>query len=456
MTTPLGHLDPDTALRVTGRVGTTTTYAVETLDGNESGYVLGSSLVPRDSRGPNLWDLEDGTGAFSPNADGSKDTFDVAAELSEAVDWRLTFTDDGSVLDVVTGSGSELEASWDGEDAGSPVADGSYDWTLEAWDEWGNPPLVETGTVTVDTAAPSLDALSLTTAVPAASFSPNGDGVADGLAFSAGMSEPGDVLAHIENASHHAITDLMADAADETASLAWDGRNSGGSIVADGLYDVAVRARDRAGNVSSNTSRVVAVYGALASVATSAAVFWPHDGDTLARSTRLSFRLIRPATVTWELRRLDGTVVYTRYSGAALAAGTYAFWWAGRDQAGNLLPAGSYVSRVMAGNGTVGIAQAAKVQMNAFAIRSSDATPSRRQRITIYATSAEALRAAPRLRVEEPGLATWNVTMTRTAGLEYKATITLRSSRTGTLRVRVGGYDTQGHYQATTLAMPLG
>jgi hypothetical protein len=227
-------------------------------------------------------------------------------------------------------------------------------------------------------------------------------------------------------------------------------------VVADGFYDVSLRARDLAGNESAETTRTVTLYGALASVATTSSVFFPHDRDQFAPSTRLSFRLNRPATVTWDIRRPDGTVVYTRWSGVALGAGTYAIVWTGRDRAGTLLPAGTYLSRVTATNGTVAIAQSVKVQMNAFAIRVSDATPSRRQRITVYATSAEPLRTAPRLRIEEPGLAAWSAVMTRTTGREYKVTITLRSNRTGTLRLRVGGYDTDGRYQATFLSLPLG
>jgi flagellar hook capping protein FlgD len=456
LTVPQTTLPAGTALRVTARAGTTAVYAVETLDGALSGYVAGSALVPRDSRGPNLWEIDDGTGAFSPNGDSSGDRITLSGRFSEAVDWRLRFSDETGDLGESTGTGTEFSADWDGLVGGNPVVDGSYTWTLEAWDEWGNTPLVETGTVTVDTVAPTIDALSLTTASPAAVFSPNGDGVAETLGFSATTSEPGDVLASIDNSSGIHVVDLTAAAADRSGGLSWNGRNGNGNLVVDGLFDIDVSARDVAGNVGPVETRTVGVYGALTSVASSAVTFWPHDGDTRSPFTTLSFRLLRPATVTWEVRKLDGTVVYTRYADAALAAGSYAFQWRGRDQAGAPVAPGVYIASVRAANATLGTTQSLRFQMNAFAIRSSDSTPRRGQRITIYATSAEWLKSAPRLRVDQPGIGYYMVVMTRVSGQTYRATITLRSSAPGNVRFKVGGYDLGGRYQWTTAVLPLG
>jgi lipopolysaccharide export system protein LptC len=95
------------------------------------------------------------------------------------------------------------------------------------------------------------------------------------------------------------------------------------------------------------------------------------------------------------------------------------------------------------------------VTMNAFSIRSSDTTPARGQTITIYATSGEALNKAPVLSVFQPGITTWSVTMTNTSGRTYRAVIKLKSSSSGQLKLRVGGYDADGHYQKTYLYLPL-
>jgi flagellar hook assembly protein FlgD len=458
MTVPGSLLAADVPLRVTARVGTSTVFAVETLDGAEAGYVAGTSLLPRDSRGPTLWDVDEGTGAFSPNADGSSDRYVLDARFSEEVDWRVRFSDGEDVLEEVTGTGDELTTSWDGIVSGSPVADGEYGWTIEAWDEWGNTPLVETGSLTVDTVAPAIEGVTLAATSPAAVFSPNGDARSDALAFTATTSEPGSVVASIENSLDLAVMTLTAPSPAGSGRITWDGRNSGGNLVVDGLFDIDIAARDRAGNLGTAITRTVGVYGAIASVATSTALFWPHDGDRRAPYATLSFRLLRQATVTWDVRALDGTVVYTRYGSVSLAAGTYSFRWNGRNQGGALVPPGHYVSYVRGTtpSGTVSLAQAARVQLNAFALGSSDVTPARRQRVTITATSAEYLRAAPRVRIEQPGIAAWAATMTKVSPLGYRVTITLKPSSAGTLRLRVGGYDLDGHYQSTGLTLPLG
>jgi flagellar hook assembly protein FlgD len=453
---PLTTLAAGTALRVIARVGTTSTYAVQTLDGSVSGYVAGPSLVPRDSRGPNLWEFDDGVGTFSPNSDGSADTLALSGRFSEEVSWRLTFSNDGGPVGERSGTGSEFATSWDGLDGGSPVADGSYAWTLEASDEWGNAPLAETGTLTVDTVAPTVEGVSLAATTPAAVFSPNADGRGDTISFSANTSEPGTVSAAIENSADLQVVTLSGDAGDGSASITWDGRNHNGNLVVDGLFDIALRARDRAGNLGPPTTRTVGVYAAVSALASSASVFWPHDGDARAPRTTLSFQLGRPATATWEIRKLDGTVVYTRYAGAALPAGTYSFRWSGRNRAGALLPPGTYLSYVRGNNATLGLAQSIRVHMNAFNVRASDATPRRRQRITVYATSAEHLRGLPRVRVIQPGVAPFTVTMTRVSGPDYRAGITLRAGRTGTLRLVVSGYDLDGRFQSTVLRLPLG
>jgi flagellar hook assembly protein FlgD len=412
--------------------------------------------VPRDSRGPNLWQIDDGAGTFSPNGDGSGDSLAFSGRFSEQVEWRLTFSDDTGPVGARTGTGADFTTAWDGLVSGNPVADGSYDWTLEAWDEWGNTPLRETGTITVDTVAPTIDGVSLSGTSPAVVFSPNGDARGDTITFSATASEPGTIQAAIENWSDTPVITLTRTAATGTATVTWDGRNHNGNLVVDGLFDIALRARDLAGNLGPAETRTVGVYAAVSSLATSASVFWPHDGDSRAPHANLSFRLGRSATVTWQIRKLDGTVVYTRYAGTSLPAGTYSFRWSGRDQDGALLPRGTYLSYVHGANATVGLGQSIRVQMNAFAIRTSDATPRRGQRITVYATSAEYLRGAPRVRIEQPGASPWTATMTKVSGRDYRVGITLRSSRTGTLRLRVSGYDLDGRYQSTALSLPLG
>jgi hypothetical protein len=226
-------------------------------------------------------------------------------------------------------------------------------------------------------------------------------------------------------------------------------------MVPDGIYSVRMAPRDVAGNVGARVEQEVGVYTALSAVATSLAVFYPQDGDRLSPYTSLSFALSKPATVTWVVKSSSGTLVRTVYDAAALAAGTHTLRWYGTDDAGVRLPGGAYVSSVRATDGTLAITQTVSVQMAPFAIKSSDATPARGQTVTIYATSGESLSKMPRLSVFQPGIGSWSVAMSHTTGRVYKATIRFKSSSTGQVKLRVGGYDLDGNYQKSYLYLPL-
>src|SRR5204863_112333 len=83
---------------------------------------------------------------------------------------------------------AEAATTWDGLVGGKPAASGVYSWTLRGTDAWENGNATSTGTVVVDTVAPTLTITS-----PAADstpdFSPNGDGIADVLSLTATTSE---------------------------------------------------------------------------------------------------------------------------------------------------------------------------------------------------------------------------------------------------------------------------
>ena len=92
---------------------------------------------------------------------------------------------------------------------------------------------------------------------------------------------------------------------------------------------------------------------------------------------------------------------------------------------------------------------------DAFRISVSDTTPGRGQRVTVTATSAETLDRAPRLRVYQPGIAAWSVTMRKIDTRVYRITVTLKSSRTGTLKLRVSALDDGGRAQTSNRYLPL-
>jgi flagellar hook assembly protein FlgD len=457
---PAAALPLDTRLRVVAAAGTNAAgvaiVQVSGLDSAITGFVLASDLKPRDSRAPVVRTIDDGAGALSPNGDGRQDTLTVQMTLSEVAAWHLTFSSPGGpVLAQTSGSGTAVSGTWAGLSGGTPVPDGSYNWTLTAVDGWSNVMAPRTGLVAVDTAAPAISAVTPADGSPALTFSPNADGKSDTATLGFSVSQAGAVDATVRDGSSTIVRRFSSAANSGAGQTTWDGRNTAGQFVADGLYVVSLAPRDRAGNVGPAVQRTVGVYASLSKVAAAPALRYPQDRDRLAGYTVLSFSLARPATVSWKVLDAAGHEVLHRYSGAALAAGAYSFKWYGLNDAGATVPVGRYTSVVSATDGSLGATLTAPIEFNAFGMKVSDTTPRRGQTITITATSAETLRGAPTLRVKQPGIAAFNVRMVRTSGLTYRVSVRLRSSSRGTVTFRVAGYDIDGRFQGTYLNLPL-
>ena len=77
-------------------------------------------------------------------------------------------------------------------------------------------------------------------------------------------------------------------------------------------------ARDAVGNRGEVVLRPVAVVGLLGYLTNSTKVVYPQDLDRFSKTTTLSFRLSRPATVTWTLRNAAGQVLLTHLDAAPL------------------------------------------------------------------------------------------------------------------------------------------
>jgi flagellar hook assembly protein FlgD len=437
-------------------------FAVSTFDGSISGFMLGSILVPRDSAGPASWTTDDGTSAFSPNGDGSQDSYSLSVRLSESAAWSLAIGDgNGATLATSNGSGDTATITWSGRVGGAAVADGTYRWALHAEDAWNNPALDRSGQLVVDTLAPTLSGVTTlgagvaTLADAVTTFSPNGDGYRDSVGFGVTSSEAGTILGTSRNDANAIVSQVSVGTSPTGATLTWDGRTTSGNVVSDGTYQVEIAARDRAGNVGPAQAHVVAVYGSLGFVKASKSPFFPQDGDKYAATTTFSFNLAAPATVGWTIVNTSGTTVKTIKIGEAFGAGVHSFAWNGRNDLGAFVPRGTYRAVVDATNGSQGSSQSVAVVADAFRIAVSDATPARHQRLTITATTAESLSARPRVTLYQPGIGRYSVTMTRISSGVYRASITLKSSSRGTLRVLVSGKDVAGRSQGSSLYLPL-
>ena len=420
------------------------------------GYMRAADLAPRDSTAPRVTSVDRGAGVVSPNGDSQADTITIDATLSETAAWRIRIQNaEGTTLNESSGNGSTATTTWDGLVDGVAVSDGAYDYVINATDGWSNVAAGTTGGVRVDTAAPSLtDVSPASETVP--TFSPNRDGIRDTVTLNGVTSESGTINVRVRNAADTTVRTFTIAASAGNVAVTWDGKASNGTVVPDGRYDVRLTPVDVARNAGSGVTRSVSVVALVGYVTTSKTLFFPQDLDGVAKGSRLSFTLARPATVTWTIRNAAGTVVATLRDDDALAAGIWSRMFYGRRPDGTMLPTGRYTSHVTATDGTVTGVQAVVFEMNAFKITPSTTTATRGRSITIRAISAEGLSTTPRLYITQPGKATWSVSMTKTATLSYKATVTLKTGGSaGKVTFKVLATDTGGHKQRTYLSLTL-
>jgi flagellar hook assembly protein FlgD len=460
---PQATLPAGTRLRVVDQAVSTTAdgttvplVAVEGVDDPTiTGFMVAGDLAPKDSTAPAIRSLNVGT-AFSPNGDGVWDTATLRGRFTESVAWDLTIRDAAStVLFTASGSGPSFEVAWDGLVDGHAVPDGEYDVTVTADDAWHNGRVTATRTLGVDTVPSHLDAL--TPDVDTAPwFSPNGDGYRDTVTLTATNSEVGSFTVRVRDAGGTLLRKWTVPSDADPTAIVWDGRDSAGRVVADGSYTLRVTPADRWGNGGGAADRTVLVVSALRAVKTSRAAFYPQDGDSLSKTTTLSFALARPMTVTWTVRDSTGAVVVTHLDAVDLPAGTQAWGFNGRTADGTMLPTGHYTSVVTATDGTLTASQAVAFDMEAFVIKPSDTTPGRGQRISVTAISSETLSTRPRVYIYQPGKAVWSVLMTKTATNTYKATFTIKTGgKSGTVSFKVLARDSKGAPNRTVKAYPL-
>jgi flagellar hook assembly protein FlgD len=333
------------------------------------------------------------------------------------------------------------------------TGEGLHTITVSAVDAAGNR-ASQTATFTIDTVAPAVD-LPVPTTPPV--VTPNGDGATETVSLPFSISEPATVTATVTAPDGATVVRTMvAVVAAGPRSFAWDGRTAGGRAVGDGRYTVSVRAVDAAGNVSVPVSVPVDVYGALAAVTRTPALFFPQDGDRLAPKTTVSFRLRAPARVSITILDGAGAIVRTVMTDRAYRAGRVTWAWNGKLANGTFVPRGFYRIVVRATNGTQAATQSVLVQADAFRISTTATTVVTGTAFTVTATSAEPLVTAPVVVVRQPGVRAWTVTMRRISTGRWSARIVPRAGGTpGSMSLTVRARDAAGRTNSSVVNLTV-
>ncbi len=240
----------------------------------------------------------------SPNFDGVQDDLDLPLAITDrryVMGYRLVIEDDAGnqvreirnkddrpenrgfqklidrLLYVDTGIAVPESVRWDGTgDDGAPVADGTYRYYLEAWDDNANLATTATSTVVVDTMPPAVDA-----AATDLIFSPNDDGNKDTLPIAQSGSSEDRWEAEV-TAQDGTVIATFAWAEASPPAFEWDGRATDGTLAPDGVYRYRIASVDRAGNRTETgiTNIIIDTQATPISVSIDDGVFSPNgDGE---------------------------------------------------------------------------------------------------------------------------------------------------------------------------------
>ncbi len=292
---------------------------------------VGAFGVTVDTTAPVVKSASASSTLVSPNGDGTRDTVRLSMTSTGATRWALLIASPAGTIRTASGSGGSIGFTWRGyRNDGRRAPDGRYTATLGVIDAAGNKAR-RSFTLTVDTTAPVIS----TAAAPAA-FSPNGDGDRDTTRLSWSANERATGVVKVLHGSTLVRSWTVRSAS--SGAVAWDGRNASGKRVGDGRYTLRVELTDAAGNRRVATRAVVV--DRTAGFLRWSRSFYPQDGDALAPTSTLSWRLARDARTTLRLYDASGALVRTVWTRKAQHAGVRTWAWNGRLANGGLAAAG--------------------------------------------------------------------------------------------------------------------
>ena len=344
-------------------------------------FGTGASLAlgPLDREGPAI-DVDFPATAFeayyiSPNDDGVQDTVVLPLRIDDkryVQRYELRVYDEAGVI-VRTISDSEnrpaaggfrgflarlgyvkkdvavpAQLAWDGRNNdGQRVGDGLYTLVIEAVDDNGYIEVTNKFPVMVDTVPPKVE-IAGPPGPDGNIFSPDGDGNKDTLGITQSGSVEDRWVAEVLDAAGSLMRswEFKNTAPEE---LVWDGKNNEGQNVPDGIYLYRISSTDRAGNRGSARIDPFMVNNQRAPIGISVDLpgFSPNgDGvmDVLTLSPNVT---VRSGIARWQIAVVDATGK-DRWSisgtGAESLQAQYSF--AGKDDAGQILPDGTYRSRL--------------------------------------------------------------------------------------------------------------
>lgn len=304
-----------------------------------------TAIVIIERNNPSIDSVSDGPDPFTP--DGSK-VSTIKYALSENADVTLKLYDSSNSL-IKTLINDKLAAgssstTWDGRDAsGALVASGIYTYKIDAADAYGKKANQVCGTITVDLTPPVISSLM----VSSSNFSPIND---ETTTIYYNLSEAAKTTVNIYDASGKLVDTLENNLlkASGANSVVWDGYNSSGTLMKDGVYTYKISAVDLAGLSAVPVSGKLTVTGTvpvISAVNDSPDPFSPNGKNT----NTIKYSLSKNIKISLNIYDKNNTLVKTLVNGT-ISAGSRSAAWNGTNNTGSLVNSGAYTYRVTAFN----------------------------------------------------------------------------------------------------------
>jgi len=288
-------------------------------------FVMGYTLSIYDEKGTLVQEIENKE--KRPENEGFQNIID-----------RLTAVKRGIVIPE--------QLRWDGKTmSGATAEDGTYTFTISAWDDNNNTATTQEYSVHIDNTPPEivLEEPKLEERI----FSPNGDGNKDQFTFTQEGSAEDLWKGRIYDTTKRTVKELTWEDGPPVA-FSWDGKNEEGVLVPDGIYGYEIESTDRAGNYTKTKLENIIINTQITpiNINISTSYFSPN-GDGVKDSMEFIPSVpIQSGIISWDLvvQRKEGMEV-RRYSGEDSLPDTIVY--EGRNNSGDIVPEGEYQAILM-------------------------------------------------------------------------------------------------------------
>jgi flagellar hook assembly protein FlgD/outer membrane protein OmpA-like peptidoglycan-associated protein len=338
-------------------------YELRSIDQADNSFVSSKLPLEVDATGKTVR-LDVDQKAFSPNGDGVKDALYInilAPKAQTIADYEISvFALDAAgarqstPVRIWSGQADLRDQyTWDGKtESGIMAPDGEYQVTARI--HYRNDDLFELASprILVDRVAPKISA----SGAPLL-FSPNGDGNKDTITISQNSSLGDDWTGRMRTAAGLVVRSWSWK--NEARSFVWDGKDSSGKVVPDGVYSYEVGASDAAGNAASAKVSGIRVDASTAKVYVTASDTGMSPNNDGIRD-EVSFTIVverREGIESWRFSLLDTEGVERSYFGSAGSDVPARLVWDGRDLQGQVVQ-GEYVGKLVVNYEKGDVAQA--------------------------------------------------------------------------------------------------